>query len=889
MNEFETNEHNFLFSIVTAVYNVEEYLEEAILSVINQSLSFEKHVQLILINDGSPDNSDLICLKYKNLYPSNIVYVHKENGGVSSARNEGLRYIQGKYVNFMDADDKLSKNALEQVFTFFEKKREFVDIVSLPLILFDARTGEHILNYKFKKTRVIDLNNDFKNIQLHISSSFIKSEILRTYKFNESMKYAEDAELIARILADTCKLGVISSASYFYRQRSDNSSAIQMGTRRKEWYTYNLQAFSLSIMEYYHTRFGYVPKFIQYAVVYDLKWRLELENVAILNHEEFIEFQRMIVEVLKKVDDSIIWEHKHLRRSSKLAALKLKHNDSKLLANIYTSDDIKLYFNNIVIDSLKQQSVIIELINFKNNKLYIEGYLDSLFDIDNISIKLNYNNDIKDTKRIDRSVNTIISWGNKEKENYGFKAEISLTFPIQKPSYISFSVAVEDQLIPVNIQFKRLSGLNKEISQSYIIKNSLILSCENEKIKIERNGFLHRLKKEGRFINYLLKCKEVGAKKAALARCVYNLLKPLYLNKEIWLFMDRQINADDNAEHLFKYSVEQKDNIKKIFVISKESDDFKKMKQYGKVVSYGSYKHKMLQLFSTKLISSHADEWVINPFFNLEIYYRDLFNFNFVFLQHGITKDDMSKWLHKYNKNISLFTTASKLEYNSILNGNYNYNENVVKLTGFPRFDKLKDDSQKKILIAPTWRKNIVSAKDQKTGVIPYNNSFKNTVYFKMYNELINHKKLLDVSKKYGYEILFFPHPDIVQQLDDFTKNQDVRFVNRDVSYQELFSVSNLLITDYSSVFFDFSYLRKPVLYFQFDEAHYEKDYFDYETMGFGEVCRSVDDLVNYVINYIENDCKMKRKYLDRIDQFYAYSDRKNCERLYNEIINLEK
>lgn len=103
-----------------AVYNVEQYLEEAIESVINQTLSFENHVQLILVNDGSPDNSEETCLKYKEMYPDNIVYIRKENGGVSSARNEGLKYVEGKYVNFLDSDDKLSLNALAEVFSFFE-------------------------------------------------------------------------------------------------------------------------------------------------------------------------------------------------------------------------------------------------------------------------------------------------------------------------------------------------------------------------------------------------------------------------------------------------------------------------------------------------------------------------------------------------------------------------------------------------------------------------------------------------------------------------------------------------------------------------------------------------------------------------------------------------
>ena len=80
----------FLINTIIPIYNVEEYLEEAIESVINQTIGFEKNIGLILVNDGSSDNSEKICLKYKEKYPNNILYIKQKNKGVSSARNNGL-------------------------------------------------------------------------------------------------------------------------------------------------------------------------------------------------------------------------------------------------------------------------------------------------------------------------------------------------------------------------------------------------------------------------------------------------------------------------------------------------------------------------------------------------------------------------------------------------------------------------------------------------------------------------------------------------------------------------------------------------------------------------------------------------------------------------------
>ncbi len=127
----------YLFSIIIPIYNVEDYLEETIESIINQTLNFEKHVQVILVNDGSPDNSEEICLHYQKKYPSNILYVKKENGGVSSARNKGIEYATGEIVNFLDSDDILAKDALEKVYEYYSKHKEEIDVVCLPIFYFE--------------------------------------------------------------------------------------------------------------------------------------------------------------------------------------------------------------------------------------------------------------------------------------------------------------------------------------------------------------------------------------------------------------------------------------------------------------------------------------------------------------------------------------------------------------------------------------------------------------------------------------------------------------------------------------------------------------------------------------------------------------------------------
>lgn len=872
-----------------AIYNVEEYLEEAIKSVVNQTLSFEKHVQLILVNDGSPDNSERICLKYQQKYPNNVVYVKKENGGVSSARNEGLKHVQGKYVNFLDPDDKLSENTLHEVFVFFEKNYEEIDITAIPLFFFEGRNGQHSLNNKFnKKTRVINILDEYDKIQLSSSSTFIKEKELRKYTFNENMRYAEDAELLNKIILGKCALGVVDTAKYFYRKRKDNSSAVQNGENRREWYTNYLKTFSQATINYSISVMGYVPKYIQYMVMYDLQWRLNVEkfNSDVLNDEEQKEFVEVLKSVLLYIDDEIIMQQRSLNIHRKIFALRLKYNESKqLYRHVFLKDNVLLFFNQTLIDSLVKQDALITLLEIKRDKLYIEGQFGSLFNQFNIVIKKG--EESYPVNKIDRSHHNIYSLGQVVQEYYGFQTEIPLNDIIDSVK-IRIFVEINNVQVPIKLKFTRFSKLSNEFGNSYYSNHNYCIREEDHSLVINKTSMIDKIYRELKFLKELYKSKGIGSKKAILARMAYNLGKIYFRNKKIWLIMDRQDKADDNAEHLFKYALKKNDNIKKYFVIKKDSKDYKRLLKLGPVIPFGSYKHKLWHLLADKIISSHHEEQLNNPFLSLEKYYRDIMDFDFIFLQHGITKDDVSPWLNKYKKNFKMFVTSAYKEYESIINGSYGYNKLEVKLTGFPRFDGLENNDKGQVLIMPTWRMSLVKEKNMHTGKRPYNETFKDSIYFKMYNKLINDDRLIAAAKEKGYNIIFYPHPEISQQIIDFDRNDYIKFADFNTRYQSLFNESSMLITDYSSVAFDVAYLKKPVLYFHFDKNHYGDGYFNYETMGFGEICYDYECLINQVVEYINNNCRMKDKYIKRVENFYAFTDKNNCQRVYNEIIKLD-
>ena len=179
--------YKYKVSVVMAVYNVEPFLREAIDSVIAQNMGFE-NIQLILVDDGSPDGSGAICDEYAAKYPNNIVVIHKENGGVSSARNAGLDIAEGELINFLDSDDMITPAAFQNAWSFYQANKAKTDVVVLPMHFFEGKTGEHTLNYKFKKgSRVIDLDSEWNVCQLQVGATFISSQRLKNIRFDERL------------------------------------------------------------------------------------------------------------------------------------------------------------------------------------------------------------------------------------------------------------------------------------------------------------------------------------------------------------------------------------------------------------------------------------------------------------------------------------------------------------------------------------------------------------------------------------------------------------------------------------------------------------------------------------------------------------------------------
>ena len=371
--------YDFKFSVLMPIYNVEKYLSDAIDSLINQSIGFEENVELVIVDDGSPDNSKEIALKYREKYPNNIKVFSKPNGGQASAFNFGLKHLNGKYVSFLDSDDCLSSNALLEAYDFFEQHYDEVDLVSIPMRFFERTTGEHILNYKFDSTRVIDLVKEPYYPQLSISSSFVKSEALKDFEFNTELIAAYDALMVNEILLMKKKLGVISSSTYHYRKREELNSTIDTYKRDKKYFTHSLKNFNLNLIEYSKEKLGHVPLYIQYVVAYNVQWFHGIpEFPDEFNKDEINEFWDTFYEILTYIDDSVIKDSRIIKRDFVRDFLMYVKNKKEFhIDTIDNQSEIYLKSGEYTINNLHNHRIYVDSIRLKESILSIYGTFTS--------------------------------------------------------------------------------------------------------------------------------------------------------------------------------------------------------------------------------------------------------------------------------------------------------------------------------------------------------------------------------------------------------------------------------------------------------------------------------------------------------------------------------
>lgn len=811
------------YSVVSAVYNVGKYLDDYFTSLTKQSLDFKKHIHLILVDDGSTDNSATIIKKWQKKYPKNIHYIYKENGGIASARNLGMQHVKTKWVTFIDSDDFVHPDYFKIVDDAISQNDSIKLAVGNLKFYFEENKlvqDTHSLRYRFnKEINLVPIQNLDKNINLFVTVSFFQTEILRNanIEFDSKIKpNFEDGKYLADYFlhAENGDVAYLQKAVFFYRKRGDGSSTIDGSWQKKEKF-YNLFVYGyIPMLKAYKEKYGKIPKNIQWTVLYEICWHIKTlincdYKIDMLSNEETETYYKLIRETLSYIDEQYIIDFDLIGMWFFYKVGLLGLINKKPPFNI-------VYVENV--DREKQQILVVYQ--------YTQDH--------SVSFRL-------DNKDIIPQYRKITSYPFAKKT---FVHEIRAWIPYESPN-AQFSVVID--------------GKNARIS---------VFGKQHNGWKIQD---------------------------------ILNKYKPSekYQTDGSWIIMDRDTQADDNGEHFYRYMKNHHPEQKCYFALQKNSNHWERLKKEGfNLINFGSKEYEKKLHKASKIISSHFDDYVCN-------YFGDEYEFSkkFVFLQHGITKDNMSRWFN-YKRTMLGLITATNEEYNSIVadESNYQTGNKETWLTGFARHDKLLNipkTDEKIILIMPTWRASIIGKASKTGNAREFNKNFMETKYAQHWANFLTGVNLKNLAEQYGYQIIFAPHANIEPYLSMFnlpTYIQTWSALNSRLGIQELFQKASLMITDYSSVAFEMGFLLKPVIYYQFDKDEVfsgghimQAGYFKYETHGFGPVVENEQDLLSSLQKVLDNDGKLYEPYLTRSKNTFPYRDGKNCERIYQAIQDMDK
>ncbi len=378
--------------------------------------------------------------------------------------------------------------------------------------------------------------------------------------------------------------------------------------------------------------------------------------------------------------------------------------------------------------------------------------------------------------------------------------------------------------------------------------------------------------------------------KFVISKAIFLMLPNCIKRKydDAWIISERGSDARDNGFFFFVYVRTHFPKKNVYYIIDKKSVDYKKVSAYGNIIQHGGIQHYFFTVSKCTKISSHI--YGYTPNYNFFIRFNPKLHVLYgkkVCLDHGVIKDLIEGFRYEKTE-LDLMIAAALPEYNYLISNAYGYTDKNCSYTGLARYDDLLEKTPENIvLVMPTWRLyyyDITSEKD-----------FSKTEYFNAFSELLNDEHINFILSQNSCKLVFYPHYEIQRFINCFRSKWENVIVASfdDYDVHELLVKSKVLITDYSSVFFDFAYMYKPIICYQFDhdeyrKNHYHRGYFSHEKDGFGEVVYNISDLRKQLLRVVDNEFKMDNKFQERVNRFFVKRDNRNCERIYEAINRME-
>ncbi len=883
------------FSVIVLIKNIGNLKK----NFKNIRKTFNSTVEIILIDNSNEKNCEEIqqfLQKYEN-----IVYVDACGKKPSEGYNIGLKKAIGDYITFIEDDISYSTDT----FKFVRKYTNSDDTKIISIKPFykheDVATAYPVCPEK-EKNNLIDFP---EKINFVLESYFLKKDLLENIQFDEKL-FFEDAKLkfLLEIFLRCPFYKFIEHVELYYSNPRENDVSSNSLQYDIEWYNPSLEDFVLPFLENIQKEKKEIPNYIQSSILYYIyakyKCNMNESDKMILSKEEKEKFFDNTTKVLQYIDDKVILCNQYNIPRWLAYQFTLKKNGKEHLKdNIEIEDDIIYMINDnhqkYILGDMKEENASICAINYENATK---------------SLEIDFTVSMQEFLTRD-DVQVLVRYGDQKimaqkTQCYPLLKCFGVTMAKQIPCHVSvkigniekkekFSIFIEYKGMEYQLQLKFVkmqSRLNESKHSYWKFNKSCYLSHTNNEFIITRKKAFSGIPKEIAYFGSRLvhsKNKNLTVRNFIL-RFIYWMIHPIMKHKRIWIYYDKIYKGGDNAEYLYQYARKKQDDIQHYYIINKESVDYKRLKEENaNILIFGTTKQRLYCLYAEVILATHKNVISFCGFGkSSRKHFRDLFNAEIMCIQHGLTIQEIPQHQNRLEDNTKLYLCTSKYEIENLSKPIYDYDKSCLKLVGLARFDGLINRAKRQILICPTWRKSAANTKTRMGNTREYTEEFKKSEYFRIFNNIINNKKLIDKAKELNYKILFLLHPVLTSQACDFDTNDYVKVltVQDGISYEQLLTESSLMVTDYSGVQYDFAYMRKPIIYFHPDElpAQYEDGGINYETMGFGPICKDSENMIKTLCEYMESDCKTKQTYIDRANDFFAFDDYHNCERIYNEI-----
>lgn len=378
--------------------------------------------------------------------------------------------------------------------------------------------------------------------------------------------------------------------------------------------------------------------------------------------------------------------------------------------------------------------------------------------------------------------------------------------------------------------------------------------------------------------------------KESLARVIEKIFRVYFKNKHIWISYEKNaMGAHDNAFAFFEYMYNHKLHDQFYYVIRKDSPEVKKLlPMNNRILIFMSMKY-FIYMFSSELFISSDTKYHGYNLHQRDSYLgRRMSSVKEVYLQHGVNGLKQVPAFHKKRGLLDYIVVPDEYEKRMVID-QWGYSDHQVAVTGLARWDKYFDLTDtityRQIFVMPTWRKWM-------DGMAP--EEFVKTPFYQQYQQFLSSTKLKNILIKNNIRIAFFLHPYFKDYVHLFNVDESIIDQHNylDVDMGQEIQKSSMMISDYSSVLWDMYYLKKPVIFFQFDKTEYletEKSYMDYETELFGDQTFDFKSTIDVIEEYIQRNFLEKQKYMDMRMKYFTYMDRHNSERIYDAIKTWKK